>query len=84
MASIPFSEAREHLTDLVNEVAYAGKRIVLTRKGKRLVAIVPLDDLEVLERLEDRIDIASAKKADADIKKHGTVSLAQVKKDLSK
>lgn len=82
MATVPFSEAREHLTDLVNEVAYGGKRIVLTRKGKKLVAIVPLDDLDTIEALEDKIDIAAAKKADRDIKKHGTISLKKVKKEL--
>lgn len=84
MATVPFSEAREHFTDLVNEVAYGGKRIVLTRKGKRLVAIVPLDDLQTIEMMEDKIDIAAAKKADTDIKKHGTVSLARIKKELNK
>jgi prevent-host-death family protein len=84
MATVPFSEAREHFTDLVNEVAYGGKRIILTRKGKRLVAIVPLDDLETIEMMEDKIDIAAAKKAYADIKKHGTVSLAHVKKEFNK
>jgi prevent-host-death family protein len=82
MLTIPFSEAREHFTDLVNEVAYGGKRIILTRKRKKLVAIVPLDDLETIETMEDKIDIAAAKKADADIKNHGTVSLTHVKKEF--
>ena len=84
MAAVPFSEARENLTDLVNEVAYGGKRIILTRKGKKLVAIVPLDDLDAIEALEDRVDIASARKADKDIKKYGTISWKKVKKDLNR
>jgi prevent-host-death family protein len=79
---VPFSEARTHLTDLVNEVAYGGKRIILTRKGRKLVAIVPLDDLTTIEALEDKLDHAAAKKAEADVKKNGTVSWKKIKRKL--
>lgn len=82
MSTVPFSEARTHLTDLVNEVAYGGKRIVLTRKGRKLVAIVSLDDLLVIETMENKIDLEAAKKAEKDIKKHGTISWKEVKRKL--
>lgn len=82
MANVPFSEARSHLTDIVNEVAYGGKRIVVTRKNKRLVAIIPLEDLEVLESVEDTIDLDDAKKALRDVKKHGTVSWEETMREL--
>ena len=52
MTIVPFSDARSCLTDLVNEVAYAGKRIVLTRKGKKIAAIVSIEDLEALEAMK--------------------------------
>ena len=51
MTVVPFSDARSCLTDIVNEVAYAGKRVILTRKGKKLAAIVSLEDLEALESM---------------------------------
>ncbi len=54
MTMIPFSDARSCLTDVVNEVAYAGKRVILTRKGKMLAAIVSLEDLEFLEAMKNR------------------------------
>lgn len=82
MASIPFSEARTHLTDIVNEVAYGGKRIILTRKRKQLVAIIPLEDLWALEALENKIDLEDAKKALRDVEKHGTVSWEDTKREL--
>ena len=82
MASIPFSEARAHLTDIVNEVAYGGERMILTRKGKQLVAIIPLEDLKALEALENKIDLEDAKKALSDVKKHGTVSWEDIKREL--
>ena len=53
MTVVPFSDARSCLTDIVNEVAYAGKRVILTRKGKKLAAIVSLEDLAALERMEN-------------------------------
>jgi len=79
---VPFSEARTHLTEIVNKVAYGGKRIILARKGRNLVAIVPLNDLDALEALEDQLDITAAKKAEADIKKHGTTPWKKAKKIL--
>ena len=82
MGNIPFSEARIHLTDIVNEVAYGGERIILTRKGKQMVAIIPLEDLRVLEALENKIDLEDAKKALRDIEKHGTVSWEDAKREL--
>ena len=72
MVSIPFSEARTHLTDIVNEVAHGGERIILTRKGKQLVAIIPLEDLRALEAIENKIDLEDAKKALRDVEKHDT------------
>ncbi len=82
MDNIPFSEARSHLTDIVNGVAYGGKRIILTRKGKGMVAIIPLDDLRVLEAIEDEVDIEDAKKALRNIEKHGTISWEAAKREL--
>lgn len=82
MANVPFSEARTYLTDIVNEVAYGGERIIITRKGKELVAIIPLEDLRALEALENKIDLEDAKKALRDVEKHGTVSWEDTKREL--
>lgn len=40
--------ARERLADLVNRAAYGGEAILLTRRGRPVAAIVPV---EVLDRL---------------------------------
>jgi len=79
---IPFSEARSHLAEIANQVAYAHKRAILTRKGKKLVAIVSIEDLETLEAIEDRIDLEDAREALADVKKRGTVSWESLKRKL--
>jgi len=77
-----FSDARSRLADIANEVAYAGKRIILTRKGKKLVAMVSIEDLEALEAIEDRIDLDDARSALADVKKKGSVSWESLKRKL--
>lgn len=82
MATFSFSEARNHLAAIANEVIYAGKRAVLTRKGKRVIAIVSIEDLEALQAYENHIDLDDARKALADVKKLGTVSLETIKRKL--
>lgn len=40
------TEARAKFSELINRVGYGGERIVLTRHGKPLVALVPAGDLD--------------------------------------
>lgn len=77
-----FSEARSDLTDIVNHVAFAHDRYVLTRNGKDVAAIVSIEDLRMLEELEDRLDIETAQRVDKDIKKQGTVKWKDAKREL--
>ncbi|MFE9250580.1 type II toxin-antitoxin system Phd/YefM family antitoxin [Streptomyces sp. NPDC007088] len=48
---IPVTQARAELADLINRVVYGDERVVLTRHGKPLVALVSAADLERLEAL---------------------------------
>jgi prevent-host-death family protein len=43
------SDARRSLSDLVNTVAYGNRRVVLTRHGRDVAAIVSIVDLNRLE-----------------------------------
>lgn len=79
MTTVTASEVRAHLSDMLAKVASQGSRVVVTRGGKKFAALVPLDDLEFLESLEDRIDIEDAKKA---LKEPGSVRWEKVKADL--
>ncbi|GAA3800580.1 type II toxin-antitoxin system Phd/YefM family antitoxin [Streptomyces phyllanthi] len=47
---IPVTQARAELADLINRVVYGGERVVVTRHGKPLVALVSAADLEQLEK----------------------------------
>jgi prevent-host-death family protein len=79
MTTVTATEVRAHLSDMLSKVASKGKRVVVTRGGKKFAALVPLDDLDFLEALEDRLDIEDAKKA---LKEPGSVPWEKVKADL--
>ena len=57
MTILPISDARTHLPDIANRVSIAGERVVVERRGKSVFAIVPIEDLELLQRLENEIDL---------------------------
>jgi hypothetical protein len=54
----------------------------LTRAGEELVAVVPIEDLALVEALEDRADLAEARKALREAQEKGTISLAGLKAEL--
>ncbi len=78
MTTIPISEAREHLADLGNRVSLLGERVIVERRGKNLFALVPMEDVELLERLEDKLDLDAIRAA----KDEPTKPWAEVKKAL--
>ena len=53
---IPVTQARAELAELINRVVYGGERVVVTRHGKPLVALVSAADLERLEELQEPAD----------------------------
>ena len=63
MDAIATGKARENFSDVVNRSAYGKERIVLTRRGKSVAAVVPIEDLELLEEIEDRLDVEEARRS---------------------
>lgn len=80
MDRVPASKAREILGDILNDVAARGDRIVLHRHGKDVAAVISMDDLALLQSLEDRYDIESARATLAGSDER--VPWAQLKKKL--
>jgi prevent-host-death family protein len=50
------TQARAELADLINRVVYGGERVVVTRHGKPLVALVSAADLERLEESQEPVE----------------------------
>ena len=76
------TQARTMLADLINIVIYRGERVIVERRGKAVAALVSMEDLDLLERLEDRLDLEAARAALSETKKKGTTSWGKLKADL--
>ena len=50
------AEARKNLADVLNRVAYTRERVVVTRHGREIAAIVSMEDLSLIERLKTLLD----------------------------
>jgi prevent-host-death family protein len=67
MASeIPVTEARAQFSELINRVGYGGERIVITRHGKPLIALVPASEAALAGETADDaemvvLDLASSR-----------------------
>lgn len=70
MRHITTSEARDELSEILNRVAYGRERVVIRRRGKDLAAVISVEDLRRLERLEetleDKLDAEAADRILAD------------------
>jgi len=53
---IPVTQARADFAELVNRVVYGNERIVVTRHGRPLVALVSAADLDRLNALDAALD----------------------------
>ena len=76
------SDARERLAEVLNRVAFAKDRVRITRRGKEIAAVVPIEDLELIERLEDELDLREAEKALAEAEEKGTIPLETLREEL--
>ena len=63
MTKLAATTLRSTFADTINRVAYQGERIALERHGKTVAALVSAEDLELLEAIENRTDLAAARKA---------------------
>jgi prevent-host-death family protein len=66
MSERRISEARESFSTTINRVAFGGERVVLTRHGRRVAAVVPIDDLDLIEAIEDARDLDDVRAAMGD------------------
>jgi prevent-host-death family protein len=63
MLSLDATTARDEFADLLNRAAYGKERVILTRRGRELAAVVPIEDVRLLEELEARMELQDARAA---------------------
>ena len=82
MGSISTAKARNNFSDVVNRAGYGKERVILTRRGKPIAAVVPIEDVEFLEELEDRADLEAAREALAE--GGATIAWEEIKRELER
>jgi prevent-host-death family protein len=80
MTALSVTEIRDNFSDAINRVAYQGERIIVRRSGRDVLAMIPIDDLALLEKIEDQIDLEDAEKIIAGTKKW--IPYEKVRKEL--
>jgi prevent-host-death family protein len=86
MTRLNVSKAREEFPDVVNRAAYGKERTIVSRRGKDLAAVIPIEDLRLLERLAkeemDRVDLEDARTALKEAEVQGTIPLRDLMREL--
>lgn len=83
--ALAVSAARQQLAEVIDRARADHSPVYLTRRGRRVAAVVDADDLDrVLELAEDMSDILAAAAARAEMQETGEepVPWQQVKADL--
>lgn len=79
-------ELRENQAMILNQVLFGGINFIITRHGKEAAVMISPEEFQMLkkflEQLEDKGDIADARKAIKEAKKKGTKSLKKLAEEL--
>lgn len=82
MATISMTEAREGFADLCNRVAYRHETIGISKHGKIVAALIPVQNRELLEKIEQLIDLDLSASALAESRRAGTTSLGDMARKI--
>ena len=86
MTRLNVSKAREEFPEVVNRAAYGKERTIVSRRGKDLAAVIPIEDLHLLERLAqeemDRQDLEDARAALKEAEEKGTIPLRDLMREF--
>jgi prevent-host-death family protein len=82
MTRVKGSDARNDFATTLNRVADGKDRVVLGRRGKDLGTFVPMEDLELLRKLEDRLDLEAARAALKEAERKGRTLRKEIRNDL--
>jgi len=82
MIRVNSAEAKRQLGQILARTARTKRRVMVTSRGKDMAAVVPIEDVQLLEEIEDRLDLDEARAALAGAKRDGTVTWKKIKRDL--
>ncbi|WP_235984691.1 type II toxin-antitoxin system Phd/YefM family antitoxin [Actinomyces trachealis] len=83
MNDVSVTAARSRLADVIDDARVRHDPVFLTRRGRRVAAVIDADDLErLIEAAEDLADIEAAQVARTEAAEHGTIPWDEVKAEL--
>ena len=84
--TVPFTEARAKLSELLDELDVRHEHVVITRSGRPVAVLVPADEQEVLEEtleiLQDESLLEALRESEEDVKAGRLKTLDEVRRDL--
>ncbi len=82
MNNLSAAKMRSDFAEVVNRVAFGKERVIITRRGKNLAAVVPVEDLELLQEIENKMDLSEAREALKETKTKGTKAWTKLKNEM--
>ena len=76
------SDARRDFAHIFNRVAYGLERVIIERHGKGRVAVVPIEDLQILELVEDKLDLLAAEAALKEAEEQGSLTWRELREEI--
>lgn len=84
--TVPFTEARARLSDLVDEVEQRHEHVVITRNGRPTAVMLSAGEYEALEEtlevLQDEDTLDALRESERDVQAGRLVTLAAVRREL--
>jgi hypothetical protein len=75
-------DAKNNFGQIAGEVGFAKHRIIITRNRRDFMALIPIDDLKLLQTLEDYFEAQLVERVREDIRSHGTVSHEEIAEEF--
>ncbi len=84
--TVPFTEARARLSELLDELESRHEHVVITRNGRPVAVLVSADEQQVLEEsleiLQDEELLGALRESEEDVRSGRLISLLEVRREL--
>ena len=84
--TVPFTEARSKLSELLDELERRHEHVVITRNGRPAGVLIPAAELEAIEEtleiLQDEDLLQALRESDEDVKAGRLSTLSEVRQEL--
>lgn len=80
--SLSTIDAKEQFSELISRVSHDKEHIIITRRDKEIAAIIPIEDLHLLQTAQNKQDLEQALESLKEARSQGTSSLDKLKKEI--